>query len=347
MSPGVARYVGLAGAATGVALAGTVAGLLARKSKSDHDLLLLDTPLGGIRGDSRTVLTSDGLDLHAEVDEPPGAPDPPDVTLVLVHGYALSMDSWHYQRLAVSMHRVVLYDQRSHGRSGRAPAATCTIEMLGDDLGRVIDTLAPTGRLVLAGHSMGGMTILALAKQRPELFADRVSGVCLISTCATGLGTLSLGLPLGLSRALTGASPAVLGALALAPRLVDRTRRAGASYAAVIVRRLGFGGTVSPEVVAFANEMLSSTPIDVVASFFPHFATYDRSDVLADPAWPSTTVLCGEKDLVTPIQLSRDIAELVPGSRFVEVRGAGHLVLLERPEVVSEELERLVREASK
>lgn len=345
MSPGkVARYVGLASAATGVALAGTVAGVLARRARPEYEPLLLDTPLGGIRGDSRSVATSDGLALHAEVDQPTRCSD--DVTVVLVHGYALTLDSWHYQRLAASTHRVVLYDQRSHGRSDRAPARSCTIDMLGEDLGRVIDSLAPKGRLVLAGHSMGGMTILTLAEQRPDLFAERVAGVCLVSTCASGLGTLSLGLPPGLSKALSGASPTVLSALALAPRLVDRTRKAGSAYATAVVRKLGFGGPVPPEVAEFANEMLSSTPIDVIASFFPHFATYDRSDVLAAPDWPRTTVVCGEKDLVTPIELSREIATLASGSRLVEVPGAGHLVLLERPQAVSDEIERLVRLAA-
>ena len=41
--------------------------------------------------------------------------------------------------------------------------------------------------MVLAGHSMGGMSIMALARQRPELFGDRVVGVFLLATSAGGL----------------------------------------------------------------------------------------------------------------------------------------------------------------
>ena len=45
---------------------------------------------------------------------------------------------------------------------------------------------------MLVGHSMGGMTIMALAEQRPELFAERVAGVALISTSAGEVGGAGL-----------------------------------------------------------------------------------------------------------------------------------------------------------
>jgi pimeloyl-ACP methyl ester carboxylesterase len=340
----VRRYVGLAAAATGVAVAGTVTGALTRRRHGSPVAPVTDTPLGAIRGDSRPVMTSDGLALHAEVDEPAFRESASDVTVVLVHGYALSLDSWHFQRLAAT-HRVVLYDQRSHGRSERAPAGASTMDHLGDDLAAVIEALAPTGRLVLVGHSMGGMTILSLADRRPDLFAERVAGVCLVSTCARGLGTLSLGLPPALARTLNGVSPAVLGALARAPRLVARGRRVGSAYAAAIVGRLGFGAAVPPEVSAFANEMLTATPIEVIAEFYPEFSRYDRSDVLRRPGWPPTTVVCGDRDLITPVELSRALAAEIRGARLVEVAGAGHLVLLERPDIVAAEIARLVESA--
>ena len=62
-----------------------------------------------------------------------------------------------------------------------------TIEQLGRDLKHVLDTVVPHGPIVLVGHSMGGMTIMALAEEYPELFGDRIVGVGLISTTAGGL----------------------------------------------------------------------------------------------------------------------------------------------------------------
>ena len=86
---------------------------------------------------------------------------------------------------------------------------------------------------MLVGHSMGGMTIMALAERHPALFRDRVLGVALVSTSAGDVGTV------GLQRAvLSHRNPVVnvVGRLAhWRPEAVDRIRRLGgnAMWAAV------------------------------------------------------------------------------------------------------------------
>src|SRR6266516_4568754 len=145
-------------------------------------------PLGQLRGRELTVLADDGVALHTEIDGPDDAP----VTVVFSHGYTLNQGSWHYQRRDLgapgSGCRLVFWDQRSHGRSGRSQRARENIDQLGHDLHAVIRAVAP-GRtsVVLVGHSMGGMTIMALADQRPELFGANVVGVALVATSASGL----------------------------------------------------------------------------------------------------------------------------------------------------------------
>jgi len=115
---------------------------------------------------------------------------------VFVHGYALNLDCWHFQRASLRVdHRLVLYDQRSHGRSGRSRAEHCTIDQLGRDLKAVIDAAAPEGPLVLVGHSMGGMTIMEFADQYPALMRDRVAAVAFVGTSSGKLGEVSFGLP--------------------------------------------------------------------------------------------------------------------------------------------------------
>jgi len=100
---------------------------------------------GALRSPAVEVETEDGTMLHAEVDEiapyANGAkPAPGQPTLVFVHGYALNLDCWHFQRAAYrGQVRTVFYDQRSHGRSARSDEAHCTIEQLGHDLRRVIE----------------------------------------------------------------------------------------------------------------------------------------------------------------------------------------------------------------
>lgn len=339
----VRKYVGLASAAAGVVVAGTAAGVLAQRRIVARRRAEGDTPLGSVRGDRRTVTTVDGIDLYAEVDEL-ATPEPEDPTLVFVHGFGLNLDGWHFQRLALrDDYRLVLYDHRSHGRSGRSPTEDCTIDRLGSDLQRVVDELAPAGPIVLVGHSMGGMTVLALAQLDPEWFQRRVTGVVLVSTCADGMGDVTFGLPRGLARVLNDASPSLLRGLARAPKIVERGRRFGSAYAFALTRRLAFGGPVSHELVEFTDEMLSSTPVDVLASFYPEFARLDKANVLVAVAWPATTIICGDRDLLTPVSLSRRMAAAVPSSRLVEIPDAGHLVMLERPEIVSDEIALLVK----
>ena len=145
------------------------------------------TPVPPLEGRLHTVVTEDGVTLHVEEHGPANAT----ATLVLAHGYVQSSRLWAGQVRDVLAARpdlrVVVYDHRGHGRSGRATRETAHLEQLARDLVAVIDTVAPTGPVVLGGHSMGGMTIMALARQCPELFATRVAGVALISTAAAGL----------------------------------------------------------------------------------------------------------------------------------------------------------------
>ncbi|MGZ8738798.1 MAG: alpha/beta fold hydrolase, partial [Nocardioides sp.] len=133
--------------------------------------------LGALRSAAVAVTCDDGVELFAEVDEvAPYAVGKrrrrQESTLVFAHGYALNLDCWHFQREAFrGKHRMVFYDQRSHGRSERSDRDHATIDQLGDDLARVISALAPKGDVILVGHSMGGMSIIAFAERHPELFA--------------------------------------------------------------------------------------------------------------------------------------------------------------------------------
>lgn len=143
------------------------------------------------RADAISVIADDGIRLHAEVDGDRDA----EVTVVFCHGFTMSSQSWRAQRLALGRQaRVVVWDQRGHGRSERGLPHQTSIGQLGRDLFAVLDQVVPEGPVVLVGHSMGGMTIMALAEQHPELFGERVVGTALITTSAGPIGGL-FGLP--------------------------------------------------------------------------------------------------------------------------------------------------------
>ncbi len=341
----VRRYAGLAGATIGVLAAGAAAGIFAERKLVARRRAAAAQPFGSVRGERRTVTADDGLELYAEVDPAEGG-DHEGVTVVFVHGYALNLDCWHFQRLALrGEHRLVFYDQRSHGRSARSRSQHCTIDQLGRDLGSVIDQLADERPVVLVGHSMGGMTIMALAEQHPEWFGIKVVGVALISTSAGGLKASTLGLPGLPGRLLHRLSPAVMATMARAPQLIEHGRRVGSDIGFVLTRRLAFGTPVPQEYVDFTDEMLAATPVDVVADFFPGFDTHDKYDSLKPIGSVPTTVIAGGRDQITPVAHGRRIAERLPAAEFLELPEAGHMVLLEFHDEVSKSLQRLIEHA--
>ena len=164
-------------------------------------------PFTALRGRELTVLASDGVPLHVEIDGPDTAP----VTIIFCHGYTLNQDCWCFQRRDLAGHRLVLWDQRDHGRSGRSGPGSATLDQLGADLKAVIDAAAPgPAPVVLVGHSMGGMTIMALAGQHPGMFGTKVAGAVLINTAASGLQGGSPWMPGPVRPALARALPLVL-----------------------------------------------------------------------------------------------------------------------------------------
>lgn len=309
-------------------------------------------PLGSLRSEAITVVAEDGLPLHAEVDEfdpaqaGPGAEQPP-VTLVFVHGYSLNLTCWHFQRAAYRGRvRAVYYDQRSHGRSGRSESENAHIDQLGRDLQRVLHDLTHDDPVVLVGHSMGGMTIMALAEQRPDLFGDKIVGVALISTTAGGLDPgriLFPMLPAGIGGGVMGR---VVRTLSRGHRAVDRLRELGQDVALRVTDLYAFGDTEVPqEYLELVYDQLSATPFEVVADFYPGFATLDKWDSTPVLAKVPTAVICGTADKLTAIGHSRKLHARIHGSDLLELEGAGHIVVVERHEAVNDELDTLLDRA--
>ncbi|MFE4589473.1 alpha/beta fold hydrolase [Streptomyces laurentii] len=346
------RRAGWAGAAVGVLAAGAAAGvaierLAIGRSVREKARLALDAegPYGTLRGTPGRAFADDGTELLYEVDEvdEPAGAGAGDPTVVFCHGYCLNEDSWHFQRAALRGRvRAVYWDQRSHGRSGRGVSQAgpdgepVSIDRLGRDLKAVLDAAAPEGPLVLVGHSMGGMTIMALADRYPELVRERVAGVAFVGTSAGRLDEVSYGLPAAGVKAVRRVLPGVLRTLGTRVELVERGRRAATDLFAGLVKKYSFATKdVDPAVARFAERMIESTPIDVVAEFYPAFAEHEKTAALAAFRNLPVLALVGDQDLVTPPAHTEAIARALPGAELVIVPDAGHLVMLERPEVVT------------
>lgn len=335
-----------AGAAAGAAIENRAVGRV--RSRPDPDAR---EPFGALHTAGRAVLADDGVPLHVEVDGDPDA----ELTIVFVHGFTLSMDCWHYQRRDLGGHhhaagapagRLVFYDQRSHGSSGRGSKDNATIDQLGRDLYRVLEAVAPRGPVVLVGHSMGGMTIMALADAHPELFGERIVGVALISTSSGLRGQAVLGVPALVGRAVDPLAPRLATSINKRARLIERGRRSGSDLMFLLTRHYAFGDRPAPSLVAFMERMLARTSFEVMSEFFPTFIDHDKLACLPVLSGVATLVLVGDRDLLTPADHSRIIAREAPGAELVVLGGAGHMVILERPGLVNLHLRALLRRAT-
>ncbi|WP_371320591.1 alpha/beta fold hydrolase [Saccharothrix yanglingensis] len=348
------KAVGWAGGILGAAVTGVAVGVAANQKKVSHDREaddpFADEPLGGLTPNREsTVAADDGVPLSAEEVDPADG-GRPDLTVVLVHGFALDRRCWHFQRrdlaeLTDPRVRQVLYDQRSHGRSGRAAPGSSTIDQLAHDLDAVIRSMAPNGPLVLVGHSMGGMTIMALAEHRPELFAERVRGVALVGTAAGEIG--GAGLPRSV---LSRHNPVTLGVGRLAglqPGLVEWVRRRASTLTWSGIRTLAFGDRhVSPSMVDLMGRMINGVTVQALTEFLETLGTHNRYKALAGLRHCEVLVISGDADKLTPFSHAERMAEEMPHGELVRVPGAGHMLMLEQADLVTGHLVGLVRRSA-
>jgi pimeloyl-ACP methyl ester carboxylesterase len=260
-----------------------------------------------------------------------------------VHGYALNLDNWHFQRKHYrGKIRQIFYDQRSHGRSSRSDPARCRIPQLADDLAQVLDELTDGKPVILIGHSMGGMTIMHLAQTRPELFGNAVLGVALMSTAAGEMADYSPinGIP---GRAFSRAAPPLMAALNRIPALVDRGMRAGSDLGYAVTKRWSFGSNVPADYVEFVSEMLAATPLEVIADFYPAFAELDEYVAFTTLERVETLVIGGMNDLITPISHTDRMVELLPDTETVSIPDCGHLGMIEHADVFNDLLDGLLK----
>ncbi|HEY0640671.1 MAG TPA: alpha/beta hydrolase [Pseudonocardiaceae bacterium] len=339
------RTVGLVAGVAGALVAGTAIGAVTRGRRRRRRAT--EPALGDLAPDrEHTVLADDGVELAvAEVDPADGGR--PDLTVVLVHGFVVDRRMWHFQRVGLPeltdpRVRVVLYDQRSHGRSGRSSRHASTIEQLGRDLDAVVRATAPCGQVVLVGHSMGAMTIMALAEQRPELFERRVAGVALLCTSAGDLASMRLARPF-----LARRSPlAYVGTAAATrrPGLLEWGRRLGADASLPLIRTVAFGDArPATELLELMNRMIAGTRVDVMTDFLRTFGEHDRFRALAGLRHCEVLVVGGDTDRVTPYRHTEALAAELPDAELVRIPGAGHMAPLESAELVNEHLTGLLR----
>ncbi|MEQ1786583.1 MAG: alpha/beta fold hydrolase [Acidimicrobiales bacterium] len=304
------RTVALAGAAA-LTVAGVVMARQRRQRQPPTDATDPSSLAGSTlpEGQAHVVTTADGADLAVLVAGPDDGP-----TVVLAHCWTGMRAIWAIvaRHLVLGGHRVVLYDQRGHGQStlGDLPPS---IEVLAHDLRTVLEAVDARD-IVLAGHSMGGMSIQSYAREHPADFAERVRAVVLVATAARVLGR-----PL----------PAAAVNRLMADGRAEWTRRGTVGHR---LARGALGQQASREHVALTLEGLAATTGTARAGFLVAMASMDLRDAGPTLGQVPTTILVGTRDTLTPPRLGRQLAAGIPGADLHVIPGAGHMLPLESPD---------------
>jgi pimeloyl-ACP methyl ester carboxylesterase len=276
--------------------------------------------------DEFTFTLADGTRLAVEADGPVDAA----VSVVFVHGFTLNLTSFRNQRATLQAAsgnvRRIFVDQRGFGGSERGPRGKASIDQLALDLAEIVE--AAPGRVVLVGHSMGGMVILALAGLRPDLFGGRVRGTVLIATAASGAELDLHGLE-GIARRLGGPLFRTLQRGRPLVRLTGRLPFAAAAWLFHDIR------SSREHRRAFAD-MVVANQLDVLGDYVEAMFAYDARPHVGELSRTVTVVVAGKSDLVTPPEPNRRIVQAVHGARLVVVPRAGHMVPFENARAVDE-----------
>ncbi len=262
-------------------------------------------------GRSIPVITDDGAALAVtEAGEGP--------LVVLAHCYTGSRQVWApvARRLVAGGHRVVLYDQRGHGES-TVGSEGLTIDRLGDDLRDVL-VAVDAHDAVLVGHSMGGMTVMALVGRHPEVVASRAAGLVLVATAAGGMARVP-GLDGVVSAVVASRVASAVTAGLLGP---------------LVVRATAGRRPVWAHLDATAR-MYAATDPQARAKLLRSILAMDLHDGLARCPVPAVVVV-GNRDRMTPAALGADIVAHLPNAELVVLPDGGHMLPFEQPDRLAE-----------
>jgi pimeloyl-ACP methyl ester carboxylesterase len=273
------------------------------------------------------AVSADGARIHVEVHGPEGAP-----AVVLAHGWTCSTAFWAAQirDLAVD-HRVIAYDQRGHGRS---PASrVCSTEALADDLEAVLkETLAPGEKAVIAGHSMGGMTVMAASGR--AVFREHAVAVLLCSTGSSRLVAESTVVPMRPGRLRTWLTKHILGARAPLGPVTPLARR--------ILKYGTMGPGSAPHMVEACARIVHACPTKVRHAWSQVLDLLDLDHGVRELKVPTVVVVGTADRLTPPVQARALVAALPHCVDSAELPGLGHMTPVEAPELISGRIRELV-----
>ncbi|MGN6286469.1 MAG: alpha/beta fold hydrolase [Afipia sp.] len=233
--------------------------------------------------------------------------DPSLPTAVLLHGAGFDHTTWalHSRWFAHHGYGVLAPDLPGHGRSGGAPL-TSIADMADWTAALIVAAGAQKARLV--GHSMGSLIAVEASARRP----DRVTALDLIGTAAA----MAVG-------------PDLLKAAEANSRdAIDMMSIWGLGFPA------GLGGSLAPGLwmLTGAQRVLENNRPGVLFTDLSACNAYQGALAAAAKVSVPTTLILGERDMMTPSKAGKALAAAIPNARTIILSGAGHMMMNERPD---------------
>jgi pimeloyl-ACP methyl ester carboxylesterase len=233
--------------------------------------------------------------------------DPSLPTAVLLHGAGFDHTTWalHSRWFAHHGYGVLAPDLPAHGRSGGVPL-TAIADMADWTAALIAAAGAQKARLV--GHSMGSLIALETAARHP----DKVAALDLIGTAA----------------AMTVGPDLLKAAEANSRDAVDMMSIWGLGFPA------GLGGSLAPGLwmLTGAQRVLENNRPGVLFADLSACNAYQNALAAAAKVAVPTTLILGERDMMTPSKAGKALAAAIPNARTIILSGAGHMMMNGRPD---------------
>ena len=239
--------------------------------------------------------------------------DPALPAVVFLHGAGLDHTVWALlaRWYAHRGHAVLAPDLPAHGRSGGEPLAS--IGAMADWTAALI-VAAGVSNVRIIGHSMGSLVALETTARYPT----KVNAIALICTAA---------------------------AMRVSPDLLRAAESSDRAAIDMVViwghgRQAGIGGSLVPGLwmLGSADRLLERSRPGVLYKDLAACAAYDDGLAAAAKVNVPAIVVLGERDLMTPAKSGEDLARALPNARVVTLKGAGHMLMSERPDEVLDAL---------
>jgi len=228
-------------------------------------------------------------------------------TLIFIHGSGGNSYIWDNQFYLNIDYNIIAIDLPSHNKSNMFPVLS--LDLYVDVVKKLVDSLKPE-RLILGGHSLGGVVI-------QEYYFRYPNDITALILCATG------------------------GRMRVSQFIFNTIKTDYQKYLNYL-RTGSFYRKTSDKIIDNAILEVSQTDPEVTYNDFKicdAFSTLDKTESINVPC----LIICGKSDELTPVKYSQYFKDKIKNSVLCIIKNAGHMVMLEKPFEVNKAIKNFIK----